>query len=273
MDKETLVQYAKELHQGAFDANAYYLIIQQYRQSRKTYAAEMQLSPAFYGVVYEALQKACFMEIAKLYDKSSGVITIGSLLKLCQKNIALFPEYQETMTIEDAGQTYSFPVPYQHSLKAVEENFFKEQVNSQRTIFKALNFPEPESTPVIVELTFSEFLELYQKRFCSLSKMQAHVQKQRNKIYAHNDAERIKDIDSVLKKNPVTYSDIQKLIDFALDCTGLILGILTQKNTARKYANINDWNNTLWFAQLGLKYQEYDTKQKQEEFRKKLRSI
>ena len=30
MDKETLIKIAEELHQGAFDANSYYLILQQY---------------------------------------------------------------------------------------------------------------------------------------------------------------------------------------------------------------------------------------------------
>ena len=29
MDKETLIKIAEELHQGAFDAKAYYLIMQQ----------------------------------------------------------------------------------------------------------------------------------------------------------------------------------------------------------------------------------------------------
>ena len=34
------------------------------------YAEEMKVSPAFYHTVYDALMKACFMEIAKLYDLS-----------------------------------------------------------------------------------------------------------------------------------------------------------------------------------------------------------
>lgn len=270
MDKETLIQYARELHQEAFDANQYFLLMQQYGQYRKEYLAEMKLSPAFYGVVYGALQKACFMEIAKLYDKSSGVITIGSLLKSCQENTFLFPKYRDTITIQDGGKTYSFPVPYQHHLKPEEEKFFKEQVESQRAIFKAFDIPDPESTAVTIELTFPEFLELYQKRFCSLSKKQERIREQRNKIYAHNDGEVIKDINSVFKKNPITYQDFRELIDFALDCTGLIFGILTGENTARQYANIDDWENTLWFAQLGLKYQEYDLKQKEEVSRKEI---
>ena len=65
MDKETLIRIAEELHQGAFDAKAYYLIMQQYRKNQRNYAEEMKVSPAFYHTVYDALMKACFMEIAK----------------------------------------------------------------------------------------------------------------------------------------------------------------------------------------------------------------
>ncbi len=264
MDKETLTQHAKELHQEAFDANQYFLLMQQYKKYRQDYPTAMQLSPAFYGVVYEALQKACFMEIAKLYDQSSGVVSIGFLLKACQENNTLFPEYRDHVTVKDNGKEYTFSIPYQHRLKPEEECFFKDQVESQRVIFRALHMSSPETAPVTTELTFQEFLELYRKRFRSLKKKQSNVHVQRNKIYAHNDQKRIEDIDSVLKNNPITYPDIQELIDFALDCSGLILGILTGKVNARQYANINDWDNTLWFAQLGLKYQEYDLKQKLE---------
>lgn len=68
MDKDTLIKIAEELHQGAFDAKAYYLILQQYRKNQREYAEEMKLSPAFYQTIHGALMKACFMEIAKLYD-------------------------------------------------------------------------------------------------------------------------------------------------------------------------------------------------------------
>lgn len=270
MEIEKLVQYAKELHQEAFDANAYFLIMQQYRKFWQEYKDEMQLSPAFYGVVYEALQKACFMEIAKLYDKSSEVITIGSLLKDCQDNISFFSEYRGTFTIEDNGKTYSFPTPYQHNLKPAEECFFKSEVESQRAVFKAFGIPKAESTPVTIELTFAEFLELYRKRFHSLSRKQECVREQRNKIYAHNDEQRIQDLDFILKKYLITYPDMQELIDFALDCTGLILETLTGEYSATEYTNIDDWDNTLALAQLGLKYQDYDMKQKEKAIMRKM---
>ena len=95
MDKEKLIKLAEDLYQSAFDANAYYGIMMQYREMSKKYNNEMNLSPAFYQVVYGALQKACFMEIAKLYDKTKDVVSVGLLLKYCRDNLDLFPEYRD----------------------------------------------------------------------------------------------------------------------------------------------------------------------------------
>lgn len=112
MDKEKLIKLAEDLYQSAFDANAYYAIMMQYREMSKKYNDEMNLSPAFYQVVYGALQKACFMEIAKLYDKTKDVVSVGLLLKYCRDNLDLFPEYRDIVTIKEEGREYSFQVPY-----------------------------------------------------------------------------------------------------------------------------------------------------------------
>lgn len=75
-------------------------------------------------------------------------------------------------------------------------------------------------------------------------------------------------MNSILDNNPISYPDIKELIDFALDCTGLILETLTDEYSATEYANIDDWDNTLALAQLGLKYQEYDHNQRKEALEK-----
>ena len=49
MDKETLIRIAEELHQGAFDAKAYYLIIAAVSEEpARIMPKEMKVSPAFY---------------------------------------------------------------------------------------------------------------------------------------------------------------------------------------------------------------------------------
>ena len=272
MDKEQLIKLAEELYQEAFDANAYFLIMQQYREMQKEYLPEMKLSPAFYSVIYEALQKACFIELAKLYDRTNGAYSVGTMLDLCKENLEFFSEYRDTIEIEDDGRKYVFPVPYQHSLKPAEECFFKEEVRVQRNIYKVFDISSADTAPVTVDLTFSQFLELYQKRYSSLSKKRENMSEQRNKIYAHNDVKGIFNPEEVLEKNPLFYTDMREMIEFALDTAGLIVGALTGICKARSYSNIDDWIGTLMFARLGLKYQDYDQEQNEKTFWNKFNS-
>lgn len=258
MNKENLIKIAEQLYQEAFNANAYYIIMDQYKCFLKKYNTEMKVSPAFYQTIQSALLEACFIENAKLYDASKEAITVGSLLQECQNNITLFPEYRATITIDHNGRKYSFPIPYSHYLKPEEECFFKNQVESQRKIFEILYIPSPEPSPIQVDLTFREFLDLYQKRFRALSKKRENLREQRNKIYVHNDKEEINDINDILKNNPISFSDIKELIDFALDCIGFIIGVLTDVSRARQYVNIKDWERTLMLVRSGLKHQGYD---------------
>ncbi len=89
---------------------------------------------------------------------------------------------------------------------------------------------------------------------------------QRNKLYAHNDEQRILSNENLTDRHPILYPDVQEMIDFALDCTGLILGVLTDVNHATQYSNIDDWEGTLMLTRLGLKYQEYDFQQSEKAF-------
>ena len=58
---------------------------------------------------------------------------------------------------------------------------------------------------------------------------------QRNKLYAHNDKQRILSNENLTDRHPILYPDIQEMIDFALDCTGLILGVLTDVNREKAF--------------------------------------
>ena len=258
MDQETLIKIAEKLHREAFDANAYYQILQQYYKNRHDYADEMKISAAFYHTIHDALIKACFMEIAKLYDSSSGVISIGTLLTECMENEHFFPEYREMMTVEFDGTTFSYPIPYTHQLSPQEEVFFKERVESDRKLFSALNIPNAEKAPVQVDLTFPAFLTLYQKRFNALSKKRGKLRLQRNKWYAHNDEKCLLSNEDPRNLSAIYYPDIKEMIDFAFECTGLILGALTDTTYATKYDNIGDWTNTLMMVRIGLKYSNSD---------------
>ena len=44
MDKEKLIKLAEDLYQSAFDANAYYAIMMQYREMSKKYKCETKIN-------------------------------------------------------------------------------------------------------------------------------------------------------------------------------------------------------------------------------------
>ena len=182
MEKEKLIKIAKKLHQEAFDANAYYLIMQQYKECHSRYINELNISPAFYSVVYEALQKACFMEVAKLYDKTRDAFSIGDFLETCKNNEKIFLECKEFIEYTCDGQDYKDEVPYQHILKEDEKIFFKDEVKYQSDIFRI--FGMPESSNIYVNVTFHDLLDLYIKKINSLKKVTENIRMQRNKVYA-----------------------------------------------------------------------------------------
>lgn len=134
MEKENLIKLAEHLYQSALDANAYYAIMMQYRELRKKYEDEMKISPAFYQVVYGTLQKACFMEVAKLYDATD--VSMKQLLQCCRDNRALFPEYRDIVMVKEDDREYFFQVPYQYYLNPTEECFFENEVKIQRELWK-----------------------------------------------------------------------------------------------------------------------------------------
>ena len=251
MEKEELIKIAKKLHQEAFDANAYYLIMQQYKACRSRYLDELNISPAFYSVVYEALQKACFMEVAKLYDKTRDAFSIGDFLKICKDNEKIFLECKEFIEYTCDGQDYKDEVPYQHTLKEDEKIFFKDEVKYQSDIFRI--FGMPESSNIYVNLTFHDLLDLYIKKINSLKKVTENIRMQRNKVYAHND--KIEMIDeSIVNQNPITYPQIKQAIECALDITSMVLGILEGTQPAKTYSNIDDLENTLMLVKKGEIY-------------------
>lgn len=261
LDKIELEKLAEILYQSAFHANAYYSIIMRYQQFSKKYTTEMNASRVFYQTVYVALQSSCLMEIAKLYDKSKGSVSIGTLLKHCEEHKEFFPEYSVIETIDKDGKKCFCKALYPHYLKPTEECFYKNEVKNQREIRQLFDIPDFDEKPTRVDLTFSQLLELYTKRFNSLSKKRKNICFQRNKIYAHNDKEHILAGKKVWETHPITYPDIQELIDFALDCTRLILCVLTGVGRAENYEKIDDWEATLMLTKLGLKYQDYEMEQ------------
>ncbi len=263
MGKEELISFAKGLYSQALNANCYYSMIDQYRNAIKKNNGVLEHFPAFYHLTYNALLNTCFMEVAKLYDDNG--LSLGKLLKECSNNLNIFPKNRTTIEYEADGVKFSKEVPYQYRLRKEEEIFFKEFVTSQRKLFEIFTDCDIESIPIQKDFTFPELLDLYKKRYCSLSKKKEKLRKQRNELYAHNDIRRKFDEKGIQDDYPISYSDIKELIQYALDLTIMVIAILTGIKEPEIYSNIEDFDALLRYAKIGMDIQ----KEKQKDILKK----
>lgn len=249
-EKKFLIKISEELYEDAFSANSYYLILTQFEKLNEKYNEEINLSPAFYSVTYNSLVTSCFIKLAKLYESSDDVISIGTLLAHCKKNPNLIFNTTETTTINE-NDTHT--KKFHHILSPEEELFYKDEVKRQREFFKSLGKENWDKMRVGIYTTNEELFELYQKRLNSLSKKIKNIRVQRNKVYAHNDKNRILLNEQPWKANPISFSDIQALIDFALDLTIFINCELTGVCHPKESVDIHDLERTLEYVRIGLK--------------------
>lgn len=252
--KENLLKIANELYEDAFNVNAYYSVMMQYREMREKYKEEMNLSPGFYNVTYNSLEYSCFMKLATLYESSGKVASIETLIKDCRNYLYILDKESEK---SDASKDAVLEQhKFKHYLKHAEECFYKDEVAKQREQLKNLGITNWETVPVTMYFTYSELMKLYKKRLNSLKTIAENVSNQRNKVYAHNDKKCILSDDQVWKEYPVNYLDMKELIDFALETTISVIEMLTGTIRAENCVNIDDLKITLWRARLGLKCNE-----------------
>ncbi|MBO0422298.1 hypothetical protein [Enterococcus plantarum] len=268
MEKKRLIKKVNIFLNQASQANCYFLIIKQFNQNRSKYHQEMNLSNAFYSYTYNALVVATFMELSKIYDSHKSSTNIQKLVKESQENIAFFPTYLSKERIEMDGKGYEYELPFHHTIKDSEKNFFREEVEKNKKLEKMLDSKE---MPSYVEMSIDRYFELYNWRLKQIEPQITNLLKQRNKVYAHNDEANMKlSLDNIINSFPLDYKEIEELLSFALDFCQFAYAMLTNINKSIAPININDWENTLALVELGEKYQEIETQKKIEEFKKDL---
>lgn len=247
MNKPEIVHLATNIYEEALTAASYWSLINQYQDNVQKYNNEMNYSPAFYHVIYQALIESLFMNLSKIYDSDNDALTIRTLLS--EMNDISVEDFAECVS-----KTYRFcGNKFQHRLEPQEECFFKERVAEQRSICNAL---EIEYLFTEVELSFQELIDLYTKKLHSINPSIQNLINQRNKIYAHNDRSTNFNFENIHKKNPIIKADADKLIDIALDISCFCIEVLTGVSKARDYININDWESSLKMITIGQKYQD-----------------
>lgn len=239
---DNYIKVIEEIYNEALLASSYFLIVQKLRKSFKEYNSEVNISPAFYSYTLSALQEACFVNVAKLYDNSKNSKGLNKIIRDVLNNERLFSRFEEDK------------VCHEHFIKKYEECFFEEHIQKEKEFNEI--FDNSEDVPISIKLTSKQYLELYKMVYNSFSKTIEKVRTQRNKIYVHNDERGLIDLDSIQNNFPISYQEMEKLIEFALDVTTFILSVLTGDTKARKVSNINDLENTLMMVAKGLEIQK-----------------
>lgn len=254
---------ADHLFAQAVHANSFRCVLKQYAENLEQYSEEMECSSSFYAIMYRSLATSLTLLLCRIYDGNPNSLTINNLLNVMRD---IGEDYlHETMleTYNTHGQKL------QHSLKPVEECLFEKEVEESKQIHAAIGLQYKNTT---VDLTLSEYIQMYRKRYRQLKKSNAvkNLIVQRNRIVAHNDAGTNFDSRSILDQYPVSNEDVEMLLEFALDCTQFVRQILTGVYTIIDYIDGRDWRASLELVRIGMKYKDAYIKDEVEAF---MRSI
>lgn len=166
----------------------------------------------------------------------------------------MFPKYNKTSFVDpETNETEIIKMPYVHRVTNDEIDFFKDELD----IIKATESLFLENlNPLSVEMTVDRYFELFYWKYDKIETKIEYLIKQRNKVYAHNDEDKIFKIDQILQKYPIHYKDAESLISYALEVSGFSVAMLTDINKVKLPNNIKDWENTLNLVKDGKQYQK-----------------
>ena len=248
-----LVECCDFLYQQAFYANTELAILFDLKKLPGEYEREVICAPCFFSCARIALADSCFMNCARLFDRD-GNVTIGALLKMCASasveiDARACDVYGKRSGIDGCKSI-------KHALARDEERFYFRDVERQRRIDNL--FGDNRGDAVYVCMSAVELVELWQKRYNSLSKLTGRLRTQRNKVFAHNDAVSL-DYESFASMFPLTFGELQQLIDFALDVTIGTLAAVAGDNRPRLPINVEDLRGLLNCVDTGMKAVEQQT--------------
>jgi hypothetical protein len=254
--KNEIVEIAERFMREAYDATCYYAIVQQFDTNRESYLDELNCSPAYHSIVFNALVVATLMELAKIYDSHKKSISIRKLMDIAKENVSLFPKDRQVVFEVDGTEKREI-FPYQMRVDEKHDEFFANEVKSHKAFAQLLELSD--SRPV-VDMTIERFFDLYEWEYHRIDGAINNLRQQRNKVYAHNDENSLLDLDNKQSCFPLSHADVSSLIDFATEFSRFVVAMLTGVYKANKPVNIGDWGNTLQLAHLGMKYRETEIK-------------
>lgn len=223
-----LLEIAENVYAMAFHANCFScirnLLLKRYHENYEV----LSVSGAFFYYTENALTTSIVIEIAKIYDKNSKSKTLDLLDKKTKLLIDQLPT-SYFMPMNDCALDIENPEERTSIINQLE-NRFKSKMKAN-----------------LLELGIQ--IESYK-----LSS--ENIMKQRNKLYAHNDLLLDDDIKKFNSEHPVTQSDAESLVNFALEYSTAVISSITGSIRPKLPVNINDFDGLVKYVLEG-----YDTVQ------------
>ena len=128
--------------------------------------------------------------------------------------------------------------------------------NSKTNIFKFLDYCKKNSNLLFLihkrsgagnceEDRIKKMLFSFDENLKKLTPKLNNLKTQRDKVYAHNDSQKMEDIEKLIHKNPVLIKDMEELIKLVTEVLQYIYALLTKIVRNKVVKDISDWENTL----------------------------
>lgn len=245
-----LNEYCHFLYRQALHANTELAILRELKAAPAKYERDVICAPCFFSFARMAITESCFMNCARLFDQDSD-LSIGMYLECCKEKGSEIDA--RTCVIYGDRPCFECARPIKHPLATDEERFFLEEVKNQQHIEEL--WGDGERNPVPINLDTASLVELWRKRLNGLSKLTDRLRGQRNKVFAHSDREAL-DYGGLVEKLPITYGDMQRLIDFALDVTIEMNAAVSGVVWPRLMGGSNDLRGLLNYVNAGMGWVE-----------------
>lgn len=172
--EETFVKYHRTLRQGLNNASWHFSIWKYLRKLTTTHLHELNQAPAFFGLTMNAHYFAALMSINRFFDKQERHLSIRKFLDFAEQNIDIF------------------------SNKAFEARMRKQGTFGDRVMKQH------------AEIT-SEKVEQDRKKVNDLPV--GNIRRWRNKIFAHTEAESVRQQINVMREHPVKVKQVDDIIN------------------------------------------------------------
>lgn len=253
-DLDDLVNLSNNFYDKVIEANSYFEIAKQFKEIYTKFADEMSVSSFFYSYTKNAIVVATIMETSKIYDRHPQSINLGKFMDICYDQKHQFPQHKK-ISYKHEGTEYLDVSPFRHSVLPEEKEFFQNEYDNLDAIDSLLI---NTGRPLTVDMTIEKYFDLFRWKYERLENKIDYLLKQRNKIYAHNDENKIFKIDEIMNKYPLHYDDIENIISFSYEFISFVIAMLTGVSKAKKPINYQDWEHTLQLVKIGLKYESLE---------------